>query len=123
MSDVGDYGGRPAVFGLAREFEADAIGSKSKSRIVPEAAGPGRYKLIPNDLSRASSWWNRLAVTTKAQCHMVPMVLWLQVGFSPFRDLEERKEAVIAHMEEVVAYLLVRVAIVGGASAETRAPS
>src|SRR6266436_2400911 len=39
---------------------------------------------MPRDFSRASTWWNRSAVATKAQCCMAPMALRLPTGSFPF---------------------------------------
>src|SRR6266478_8381833 len=75
---------------------------------------------MPRDFSRASTWWNRSAVTTKAQCCMAPMALRLPTGSPPLRNLEEGEKAVIAHIEEVMAHAFIGwIATIAGAGAKT----
>src|ERR1700751_4072911 len=86
----------------------------------PGSSGIGPIYSMSRDLSRASTSLKRSAVTTKAQCCMAPMALRLPAGFFALRDLEEGEKAVITHIEEVMAHLLIgRVAAIAGTDTKT----
>jgi hypothetical protein len=109
-----------AVFGLAGKFETDPIGiikidveQSGKLRDGSNAVDAVRFQPLFN-LAEALGRHDKGTMLHGA--NGVAIAGW----FLPFRNLEEREQAVIPHIEEVVAHLRIGwVAAIGGASPET----